>query len=338
VCLKAVKGENVSQIFDALQRSESERSGLNQTALSQPTEMLQRVERDETAKWATSSVVADTESLAATGDGDSFQVLDVSADAAEEALSKAARVVRSDSDSDAFAEFQSLDVSLSPESRVVSATDIASPATEAFRLLAVRLRALRRNRAFKKVLITSTIPQEGKSTVSANLACTLARMAHQKTLLLEGDVRRPSLSRMFGVGSNPGLCECLRRERSLSASIYHLQSLGLWLLPAGESQGQSLEHLQSDRLPELMEKLTAWFDWIIIDSPPVLPLADTSIWTRLTEGILLVTRQGTTERQQLKRGLEALERQKLIGALLNSSKYLPHADYYYHSSTATQSD
>lgn len=328
----------MSQIFDALQRSESERSGLGQTALSQPAEMLQRVERDEATKWASTAVVADAEPLAATSNGSSFQMPDVPADTAEEALLKAARVVPSVDGLDEFPEFQSLDVSFSPEGRIVSVTDIGSPATEAFRLLVVRLRALRRNRPFKKILITSTIPKEGKSTMSANLACTLAQMPHQRTLLLEGDVRRPSLSGMFGVGSKPGLCEYLRGERNLSASIYRLQGLGLWLLPAGASQGQSLEHLQSDRLPALMEKLTGWFDWIIIDSPPVLPLADTSIWTRLTEGILLVARQGATERRQLMRGLEALERQKVIGALLNSSKYLPHTDYYYHSSTATQSD
>jgi Mrp family chromosome partitioning ATPase len=79
-----------------------------------------------------------------------------------------------------------------------------------------------------------------------------------------------------------------------------------------------------------MDQLTDWFDWIIIDSPPVLPLADTSVWTRLADGILLVTRQGTTEKQQLQRGLEALEPKKLIGALLNCSRNTAHSDYYYH--------
>lgn len=328
----------MSQIFDALQRSEAERSGLNQAALSQPAEMLRSVERDEAAKWETSVVVADGESLEDARNEGSFGPLDVRSAAAAEALSSATRAVQSGSRGNVFDEFQSLEISLSPDSRLVSITDIESPATEAFRLLAVRLRTLRRARPFKKVLITSTIPQEGKSTISANLACTLARAPQQKTLLLEGDVRRPSLSQMFGVGNNPGLCECLRGDRSLSASVYHIKTAGLWLLPAGDSVGKSLEHLQSDKLPALMERLTAWFDWIIIDSPPVLPLADTSIWTRMAEGILLVTRQGTTERRQLKRGLEALEQQKMIGALLNSSRYLPHTDYYYHSSNATQPD
>ena len=85
-----------------------------------------------------------------------------------------------------------------------------------------------------------------------------------------------------------------------------------------------------------MDRLSGWFDWIVIDAPPVLPLADTSVWTRLADGILLVTRQGTTEKRQLLRGLEALEPQKLIGAVLNSSKNQPHSDYYYRPSTASK--
>jgi len=108
-------------------------------------------------------------------------------------------------------------------------------------------------------------------------------------------------------------------------------------LPAGDSQSKPLEYLQSSKLPPLMERLSEWFDWIIIDSTPVLPLADTSIWTRLSDGILLVARQGITERRLFKRGIEALDNQKVIGALLNSSKNLPHSDYYYNkSSSASQ--
>ena len=83
-----------------------------------------------------------------------------------------------------------------------------------------------------------------------------------------------------------------------------------------------------------MDQLTALFDWIIIDSPPVLPLADTSVWMRLADGILLTTRQGTTQRRQLQRGLEAIESRKLIGALVNSSKHAAASDYYYYGPAA----
>jgi Mrp family chromosome partitioning ATPase len=85
--------------------------------------------------------------------------------------------------------------------------------------------------------------------------------------------------------------------------------------------------------------LEAWFDWIVIDSPPVLPLADASLWSRLADGILLVTRKGTTEKQQLLRGLEAIDKSKLLGALVNSSANVAHTDYYqrYSSSSVDQS-
>jgi Mrp family chromosome partitioning ATPase len=82
----------------------------------------------------------------------------------------------------------------------------------------------------------------------------------------------------------------------------------------------------------MMEQFMNWFDWVVIDSPPILPLADTSVWTNMADGILLVTRQGTTQKRQLKRGLEALVNQKLIGVVLNSAKNLAHSDYYYRPS------
>ena len=81
-----------------------------------------------------------------------------------------------------------------------------------------------------------------------------------------------------------------------------------------------------------MDRLSEWFHWIIIDSPPVLPLADTSVWARTADGILLVVRQGTTEKRQLQRGIEALEPQKLVGALLNSSETAAGQTYYYKNS------
>ena len=96
-----------------------------------------------------------------------------------------------------------------------------------------------------------------------------------------------------------------------------------------KSPQNPLEVLQSNKLNALMAQLTDWFDSVIIDSPPVLPLADTSVWMRLADGIILVARQGVTEKKQLQRGLEAIEPQKLVGALLNCSKNQTLSHYYY---------
>ena len=88
----------------------------------------------------------------------------------------------------------------------------------------------------------------------------------------------------------------------------------------------------------MMEQLANWFDWIVIDSPPILPLADTSVWTSVADGILLVVRQGITQKRQLQRGLEALGNQKLIGAILNSARGMSHTDYYYRSTNRLPND
>jgi protein-tyrosine kinase len=297
----------MSNIFDALQRAELENSGSEGSTLTLASELLQ---------------------------------------AAEQKLRDSAPIVEQPANRDAFdsdpvAPLEDLErcpvlgVSLQDDSRLVSLGKEGSLGAEKFRFLAVRLRQLRQSRPLKKILITSSIPQEGKSTVAANLACTLARRKPQKTLLLEGDLRRPNVASQFGLGKLPGLCEWLSGE-SQSINIYRLESLGVWILPAGSTPQNPLELMQSGKLSPLMEQLEAWFDWIVIDSPPVLPLADTSLWSRLADGILFVTRRGTTEKQQLQRGLEAIDKSKLLGALVNSSANAAHSDYYqrYTSSTA----
>jgi capsular exopolysaccharide synthesis family protein len=324
----------MSHIFDALQRSEAERAETDLVAVSEATEMLQRAERRAASKWNTAVF---SEQLTATETVAHNSSLDLQKGAIRVA-SAPAEAVQTEPRLDPFAQFQSLEISLGAQSRLVSLIDGGSPAAEAFRLLSVRLRHLRRDRVLKKLLITSTIPQEGKSVVAGNLACTLALKTQQKILLLEGDLRRPSLSKMFGLGKNPGLCEWLRQERSLVASIYRLAGSGLWILPAGSAPSNALELLQSANLSTLMDQLTEWFDWIVIDSPPVLPLADTSVWMRLADGILLTSRQGITEKRQLQRGLEAIESKKLIGAIVNSSRTAAASDYYYSPENAQPSE
>jgi capsular exopolysaccharide synthesis family protein len=323
----------MSRIFDALQRSEAEQSEVDLSALPGTAEMPQRSERGAATKWETIVLNEQHDATKSIDRATSFGMPDMPPVAKTLEDSAAAKLSLTHERLDLFGQFQSLQISLTPQSRLPCLTDSGSPAAEAFRLLGVRLRHLRRDRSLKKVLITSTIPQEGKSMVAANLACTLALRTQQKTLVLEGDLRRPSLSRMFGLGRNPGLSEWLHGAGSLTTSIYRLEDANLWILPAGSTPSNALELLQSGKLSKLMDQLTVLFDWIIIDSPPVLPLADTSVWMRLADGILLATRQGTTDKRQLQRGLEALETKKLLGALVNSSKNASASDYYYSPTT-----
>ena len=323
----------MSQIFDALQRSEAERSGGPAAGSSRATDLLQRAEYGSASFRDQVNTVALEERVSA---------IQPDVVAAPEPMMPEPLTVPASRLDPARAEgpyqCEVLQISPSDEGHLVSLPDAESAAAEAFHLLGVRLRHLRRQRPLKKLLVTSTIPQEGKSMVAANLACTLALRTQQKVLLLEGDIRRPTQSKIFGLEAKAGICSWLNGEKTLIDSMYRLEGPGIWILPAGWATGNSLDLLQSGRVVPMMEQLTSWFDWVVIDSPPILPLADTSVWTNLADGILLVARQGTTQRKQLRRGLEALAHQKVIGAVLNSAKSLVHTDYYYRPTNRLPND
>ena len=169
--------------------------------------------------------------------------------------------------------------------------------------------------------------EEGKSLVSANLAGVLAQRK-EKVLLIEGDMRRPTLAQELGLGRLTGLAEWLQNGVQTSSNIYHLTTPGFWFMPAGDPPSNPLELMQSGRLSTLMGSLTTLFDWIIVDSPPLLPLADTTVWARMTDGALLVAREGKTEKAPLLRGLDILKKSDLLGVVLNGCSQLDLKNYY----------
>jgi capsular exopolysaccharide synthesis family protein len=209
-----------------------------------------------------------------------------------------------------------------------------SLATEKFRFLAVRLRYLQQRTGLKKVLVTSTIAEEGKSFVAVNLAVTLARKQRQRVLLVEGDLRRPSAAQSFGLPTMEGICESLA-DPGGGERVSFLQEPKIWFIPAGTAPENPLELMQSGRLPELMSRMSNWFDWIIIDSPPILPLGDTTVWSRLADGVLLVVREGITKKAPLKRGLGALGKVNVLGVVLNSCSDADQTNYYQNYGHAT---
>ena len=179
--------------------------------------------------------------------------------------------------------FPSLEVCVTPASRLVYFTEPDSLAAEKFRFLGVRLRQLQQTRQLKKVLVTSTIPEEGKSLVSANLAGVLARRK-QRVLLIEGD-HAASYSGS-AIRSGKTLWSCGVVAERAADGLEHLPSWrpGFVVLARRQSPANPLELMQSGRLSQLMRQLAALFDWIIVDSPPLLPLADTTVWSRVTDG------------------------------------------------------
>ena len=325
----------MSRIFDALQRLESERSGADTATLPQGPELLKRAESRAASNWNNGTPQTELETASIVVEDDR---IDESLGSLHQTNAKPLNQPEDPTAApqpDLLSQFQSLEISLPPQSRLVCLTDRENPTAEAIRLLGVRLRDLRQTRPLKKILMTSTIPQEGKSMISANLACALAHASDAKILLVEGDLRRPSLSLMFGLEKRPGIYEWLQEDRDTIENIYYLKEAGVWILPAGGASSDPIEYLQSRRLRVLLDRISPMFDWIIIDSPPILPLADTSVWMRLADGVLLVAREGITEKRQLEKGLEALESKKLIGALLNGSQASAYSGYYYTSATSS---
>jgi capsular exopolysaccharide synthesis family protein len=306
----------VSLIFDALQRSETERSGANRPTLAPVTEVLRLVElrvaeERKSATPVTDELISDLTAGSTTANGVPTR-------------SKLA----SPSLPPAFPPFETL--ACEPdEAKLVSLSYDNTLVAEKFRFLGVTLRHAKQERQLKKVLITSTIPQEGKSVIAANLACSLSRTTQEKVLLIEGDLRRPALSSLLGTGARSGLCEYLQEQKPITESIYRLGKPGIWFMPAGSFPANPLELLQSSRMSAAMDLFSSWFDWVILDSPPVMPLADTSILARLSDGVLLVVRQGVTEKRQLERGMEAIDSNKILGAVMNGSRRKTASDSYY---------
>jgi capsular exopolysaccharide synthesis family protein len=179
------------------------------------------------------------------------------------------------------------------------------------------------------VVVTGTAPEEGKSLIAANLALNQARSKVLKTLLIDGDLRRPTIAGRFGVGELlPGLSECLRGDRQLSDVVYKLEGTDLYLLPAGKAPENPLDLMQSGRLSELLDQLGTFFDWIVIDTPPMFPLADTPLWMKLSDGVLLVIREEVSERKLLQRAVDTLDRSTLLGVVVNSCSSREHKYYY----------
>lgn len=299
----------MSRLFDALQRSGTEQSGVEYPdLLSMVTEVFEP-RRDK--------ALAEPE---ITEQVSPLQAPPLAPATVEEPAEEAA--------ASAPVEFPLLSVSVVPSSRLVFFTEPDSLAAEKFRFLGVRLRQLQQSRPLlKKVLVTSTIPEEGKSLVSANLAGVLARRK-QRVLLIEGDLRRPVLAEQFGLGRLAGLGEWLQGDCNAITNIYRMDSLNLCIMPAGNPPANPLELMQSGRLAQLMGQLGNLFDWIIVDSPPLLPLADTTVWARVTDGTLLVARVGKTEKAQLQRGLDIVKRSDLLGVVLNGSTSASQKNYY----------
>ena len=186
-------------------------------------------------------------------------------------------------------------------------TNPGGAGAEAYRVLRNNLDFINFQHDIKTLLITSPAPSEGKSTVAANLAAGLAQ-AGKKVVLVASDFRKPTTQQFFGVRNLIGLSDVLTGERPLKSALQRpMEELELLVLTSGKLPPNPSELLGSERMRDLLDELKQWADWIIIDTPPLLAVADGAAVARYSDGVLLVTKGGESTREAVKRGVEMID-------------------------------
>jgi capsular exopolysaccharide synthesis family protein len=202
---------------------------------------------------------------------------------------------------------------------LVAALAPQSLAAEQYRSLRTRIKRAEHGRAVRAIVVTSPNLGDGKSLTAANLAITMAQEFQQRVLLMDADLRRPSVHRMFGIAGGPGLADVLMGAAELSQALVVLPDQHLTLLPAGPVPSHPAELLGSAAMRRLLDTLRTRFDRIIIDMPPASPLADLNILAPMADGVLMIVRAGVTPKPAIERALAGLEPAKVLGLVLNEA-------------------
>lgn len=207
-------------------------------------------------------------------------------------------------------------------------TDQASK--EQYRRLATALYAAQEEDELKVLMIASAVPGEGKSLTASNLAMTFSESYQRRVLLIDGDLRRPSLHTVFNIPDSPGLSDG-RLTPDASGPAFHHVSPTLTILPAGKPTDDPMSILASDRVRDLIKNARATFDWVIVDTPPVGLLADASVVARMTDGAVLVVRALSTPFEIVQRATAMLGRERVLGVVLNRAPVGKAGPYNYNS-------
>jgi capsular exopolysaccharide synthesis family protein len=194
-----------------------------------------------------------------------------------------------------------------------------SLAAEQYRSLRTRLAHAENGGALRIVLVTSPQKGEGKSVTAANLALTMAQELGRRVVIVEADLRKPSLQLLFGLPPGPGLAEYLTGAAELKDAMKFLPDHNLTVIPAGLAPTNPAELLGSTAMRRMIDHLRTRFDRVILDTPPVLPLADVAILAPLADGTLMVVRAGVTPKPAIENALRAFDASRLLGVVLNES-------------------
>ena len=185
-------------------------------------------------------------------------------------------------------------------------------------------------RTLRRVLVTSSVPAEGKTFVATNLVRSIIRQADRRVLLIDADLRAPRLHTALGAPSTLGLSDYLRGEADEYRIVQNSVANNLCFIPCGTKVSNPSELLLSDRMKVLLDTVTPAFDWVILDSPPSLPVHDASSLADLCDGVLFVVRAGETNHEMAKKASSEFREKNLIGVVLNQVEQSETQGGYYY--------
>jgi non-specific protein-tyrosine kinase len=216
------------------------------------------------------------------------------------------------------------------EKALITRLDPRSPVAEAFRQLRTSIQFASPDRPIRSLLLTSTGPEEGKTTTLANLAVAFAQ-AGSRVIMVDADLRRPGLHKLFGLKNQVGLTTLVVGDPEQEVPLFETGVENLWLLPSGPLPPNPAELLASRRMAEVMERLAKAADYVLYDSPPVLAVTDAAILASRVDGVLLVLQAGRTRREFARRAKAALEKvnARILGTVLTGVKPERTLQAYY---------
>jgi protein-tyrosine kinase len=205
---------------------------------------------------------------------------------------------------------------------------------EQFRTLRSRLYQLRASQQLKTLLVTSAISGEGKTFLATNLGHAIARQAERRVLLIDADLRHSQMHLPLGAQRNPGLSDYLRGEMSERDIVQYSPESNLCLIAGGREVSNPSELLSNGRFAKLLGRVASVFEWIIVDSPPSVPVADASVLAEHCDALMFVIRARITPAAAIQKGLQELNGSKIAGVVLNAVEEEALSYGYYHSAAS----
>ncbi|SDN05233.1 capsular exopolysaccharide family [Bacillus sp. OK048] len=220
-----------------------------------------------------------------------------------------------------------------PSRKLIATLDPKSPISEQYRTIRTNIQYSSIDKELKAIMVTSSGPGEGKSTTAANLAAVFSQLG-KKVLLVDADLRKPTVHRTFAVNNLFGFTTVLTKQATLGSTVIETEEKDLYILTSGPVPPNPAELLSSKLMEQFIEEAQEQFDYVIFDTPPLLAVSDPQILANKVDGSILVVYSGKTEIDQAKKAKELLAnaQSKLVGVVLNHKEIKDNDYYYYYGS------